>query len=77
MQGRLTPKQVYLATIVRIYRDQLLQRKGQNRKDAIYSGPRLAQYISGARIPDYATAQHIAKVCGKSVKHLPYRRLYL
>jgi len=77
MRGQLTPKQVYLANTIRVYRDKLLKKKGNASKDAVYSGPRLSQYISGARIPDYETAKHIAKVCKTSIKKLPYRRIYL
>ena len=61
----MTNKQKVLAGIVMSHRSELIK---------YYSGPRLAQYVSGVRIPDYKTAQHIAKVAGRSVEDVAYRK---
>ena len=77
MKPRLTQKQKFLSGLIMIHRDKLIKRAGVQTKEERYSGPRLSQYVTGVRIPDYETALHIAEVCGANIDSLPYRRLVL
>ena len=66
MNGKLTKKQKTLASIITLHKKELLKR---------YSGPRLAQYVSGVRIPEYDIALHFARVADIDIELIAYRKL--
>jgi hypothetical protein len=66
MNAKLTKKQKLLASIITIHRKELLKR---------YSVPRLAQYVSGVRVPDYETALYFARIGGVTVDEIAYRKI--
>jgi len=65
MNDKLTKKQKALASAVNLHRKTLLKK---------YSSSRLAQYVTGVRIPDFETAAYIATLAGVDVETIAYRK---
>ena len=66
MSEKLTKKQKFLASLIRVHRKELLKR---------FIPSRLGMYMSGERIPDYDTALYIAKLAEINVDEIAYRKL--